>query len=205
MFDIIKSLSGTDIYLLDQILRGRITPGMVVLDAGCGYGRNLEYFMQQGYEVMGVDSDARCIDHVRRAASELAPGLPEQNIRHEPIQSMTFPDHVADVCILNAVLHFSGDDSEFKSILEGSWRILKPGGIFFSRLCSTIGIEHLAQHLEGRRYRLPDTSTRYLVDEKMLIELTDELGGELLDPIKSTVVQNQRSMTTWVLRKKDLP
>jgi hypothetical protein len=33
------------------------------------------------------------------------------------------------------------------------------------------------------------------------MRLTAELGGELLDPLKTTVVQNQRSMTTWVMRK----
>jgi hypothetical protein len=48
---------------------------------------------------------------------------------------------------------------------------------------------------------LPDGSERYLVDEALLTELAEQLGGQLADPLKTTVVQNQRSMTTWVLRK----
>ena len=31
--------------------------------------------------------------------------------------------------------------------------------------------------------------------------LTERLGGRLLDPLKTTIVQDQRSMTTWVVRK----
>jgi hypothetical protein len=39
------------------------------------------------------------------------------------------------------------------------------------------------------------------VDAAMLVRLAKELGGRLADPLKTTVVQNQRSMTTWTLLK----
>jgi tellurite methyltransferase len=55
--------------------------------------------------------------------------------------------------------------------------------------------------VEGRIHLLPDGSYRYLVDESYLLAATQELGGTLIDPLKTTVVQNQRSMTTWVLQK----
>ena len=93
------------------------------------------------------------------------------------------------------------DDQHFESMLLGAWRVLKPGGLFFCRLASSIGLEHQVVPLAGRRFLLPDRSERYLVDEALLLQLTRQLGGELLDPLKTTVVQNQRSMTTWVLRK----
>ena len=51
------------------------------------------------------------------------------------------------------------------------------------------------------RYLLPDGSERYLVDEAMLMRFTAALGGSLVDPLKTTVVQDQRCMTTWVVRK----
>jgi hypothetical protein len=73
--------------------------------------------------------------------------------------------------------------------------------MFFCRLASSIGIENQVRRIDGRRFHLPDGSDRYLVDEELLLRLTDELGGRLLDPLKTTVVQNQRSMTTWVVRK----
>ena len=187
-----------DIYLFDQLLRGRIAPGMRILDAGCGYGRNLVYFLREGYEVFGADADADAIAGVR----ELAATLPGDHFRTEPIESMTFGEAFADVVISSAVLHFAADDAHFLRMLEGSWKALKPGGIFFGRLASSIGIEQQIRPVGENRFLLPDGSERYLVDEAKLLRLTRQLGGELLDPIKTTVVQGMRSMTTWVVRKR---
>jgi tellurite methyltransferase len=189
-----------DIYLFDQLLKGRILPGMKILDAGCGSGRNLVYLLREGFEVFAADADAREIEGVRRMACTLAPLLPASNFRVEPVEAMSFDDACADVVISNTVLHFARDDAHFETMLRGSFRVLKPGGLFFCRLGSSIGMENQVRHIEGRRYKSPDGSTRYLVDEALLESLTARLG-ELADPIKTTVVQNQRSMTTWVVRK----
>lgn len=191
-----------DIYLFDQLLKGRISPGMRILDAGCGSGRNIVYFLREGYEVYAADSDAQAIDSVLALARMLAPALPESNFRVEAVERMSFDDACADVVISNTVLHFARDDAHFESLLLGSWRVLKPGGLFFSRLGSTIGMESQVKQIQGRRYKSPDGSERYLVDEALLASFTERLGCELADPLKTTVVQNQRSMTTWVLRKK---
>jgi SAM-dependent methyltransferase len=190
-----------DIYLFDQLLRGRIAPGVTIFDAGCGSGRNLVYFLRERYPVYGIDSDPVAVQTVRDMAASLAPQLPAENFRTETLEASTFPDELADVVIASAVLHFARDDAQFRGMLEGSWRILKPGGIFFARLASSIGIEHLLRRGATRRCLLPDGTERYLVDEPLLTALAAELGGTLLDPIKTTVVHNQRSMTTWVLRK----
>jgi len=188
---------GIDIYLFDQLLRGRIVPGMRVLEAGCGAGRNLVYFIREGYEVFGADADVRAIENVRR----LAAARPSENFRVEAVEAMSFPDGFADVVISSAVLHFARDDQQFQAMLRGTWRVLKPGGLLFCRLASSIGMEARVQPIRGRRFLLPDGSERYLVDEALLLRLTEQLGGRLLDPLKTTVVQNQRSMTTWVMRK----
>jgi tellurite methyltransferase len=190
-----------DIYLFDQILRGRISPGMRVFDAGCGYGRNLVYLLQQGYEIFGVDADSQAVASVRRLAASLAPNLSADHFRVELIEQMSFPAGFADVALSSAVLHFARDDDHFQAMLNGTWRILKPCGLLFCRLASSIGMENRIRQLEGRRYLLPDGSERYLVDEPLLVKLTADLGGELADPLKTTVVQNQRCMTTWVVRK----
>jgi len=190
-----------DIYVFDQLLRGRIVPGMRVLDAGCGDGRNLVYLLQAGYDVFGVDATPTSIDRVRRLASTLAPHLPTGNFRVESIEQMTFSDSFADVVLSSAVLHFARDDAEFTAMLRGTWRVLNPGGMLFCRLASSIGIEQQIRVVNGRRCLLPDGSERYLVDERLLMALTEDMGGELLDPLKTTIVQNQRSMTTWIVRK----
>jgi SAM-dependent methyltransferase len=192
-----EQFGGIDIYLFDQILRGNISPGMKIFDAGCGSGRNIVYLLREGYEVFGADPDPKAIDAVR----QLVPHIPADNFRVESMEGNSFPDAFADVVICNAVLHFARDDDHFRSMLRGAWRTLKPGGVFFSRLASTIGGEHLGKHLYGRWYRMADGTERYLVDEPLLMKWTADLGAHLVDPIKTTVVQNLRSMTTWILRK----
>jgi tellurite methyltransferase len=199
--DLERQFGQIDIYLFDQLLRGRIRPGMRVLDAACGGGRNLVYLLQSGFEVFATDADAHAVGSVRRLAAELAPQLPAENFREEPVERMTFPDAFADVVVSSAVLHFARDDAQFDAMVREMWRVLKSDGMLFCRLASSIGMEDRVARLTGRRFGLPDGSERYLVDEAMLMDLTARLGGRLLDPLKTTVVQNQRCMTTWVVRK----
>ena len=191
-----------DIYLFDQLLKGRISPGMRILDAGCGSGRNLVYLLREGYEVYAADSDAQAVDSVRCLARTFAPALPASNFRVEAVQEMSFDDACADAVISNTVLHLAQDDAQFEAMLLGSWRVLKPGGLFFCRVASLIGMESQFKRVQGRRFLAPDGAERYLVDEALLGSLTERLGAEMVEPLKTTVVQNQRSMTTWVLRKK---
>ena len=201
MADLNTQFGDIDIYLFDQLLRGCIAPGMRIFDAGCGAGRNLVYLLKQGFEVFGVDSDARALNATRRLAATLAPALPPENFRLETVEAMSFPDAFADFVISSAVLHFADGDDQFQAMLQGTWRVLKPGGLLFCRLASSIGMEDQVQRIAGRRFLLPDGSERYLVDQALLLKLTEDLGGQLADPLKTTVVQKQRSMTTWVVRK----
>lgn len=187
-----------DIYLFDQLLKGRITHGMRIFDAGCGNGRNLVYFLREGFSVSGADENAQAVASVLQMARSF--GAPA-DIRAESLTALSFPKSSADVVISSAVLHFAYDEADFEAMLRGSWSMLARGGLFFCRLASSIGIERLIRPVSERRFLLPDGSERYLVDEVTLMRLTAQLNGSLLDPIKTTVVQNQRSMTTWVVRK----
>jgi len=191
-----------DIYLFDQLLKGRFTPEMQILDAGCGGGRNLTYFLRSGYNICGVDQSTEAIAQIRALASALAAHLPPENFRVEPVEAMSFADLSFDVVLSSAVLHFARNEDHWQGMLREMWRVLKPGGILFARLASTVGIENKVEHLEGRRYHLPDGSDRFLVDEQMLLATTAALNAELIEPLKSVVVQNMRSMATWCLRKK---
>ncbi|HJR36470.1 MAG TPA: class I SAM-dependent methyltransferase [Gemmatimonadales bacterium] len=201
MSDLQDQFGGIDIYLFDQLLRGQLVPGMRVFDAGCGSGRNLVYLLRSGYEVFGIDADPRSIQMVQQLAARLAPKLPPENFRVQSLEQIGFPEHFADVVLSSAVLHFARDDQQFDAMLRGTWKVLRPAGLLFCRLASSIGMEHQVKPIAGRRHRLPDGSERYLVDEAFLMNLTQELGGELMDPLKTTVVQGQRCMTTWVVRK----
>ncbi|HEY5885863.1 MAG TPA: class I SAM-dependent methyltransferase [Pyrinomonadaceae bacterium] len=158
-------------------------------------------FLKSGYDVFAVDESEQAIERLRQLAARLAPHLPQENFKTNAVESMRFSDTEFDVVLSSAVLHFARDEGQWMAMLEAMWRVLKPGGIFFARLASTIGIEDQVRPIEGRRYQLPDGSDRFLVDAEMLQRVSSELGGEFLEPIKTTVVENMRAMTTWVLRK----
>jgi tellurite methyltransferase len=198
---LLEWFGGIDIYLFDQLLKGRFTPSMKVLDAGCGGGRNLIYFLRSGYDVYGVDQSREAIAQVRALSSTLAPHLSADNFREEYVEKMSFADESFDAVISSAVLHFSRDEEQWQSMMREMWRVLKPGGIFFARLTSTIGMEDQVKLIAGRRYHLPDGSERFLVDEQMLLATTDSLGGVFIEPLKTVVVHDMRAMSTWCLRK----
>jgi tellurite methyltransferase len=194
-------LGPIDIYLLDQVMKGRFEPGMSLLDAGCGGGRNLVYFLRNGYQVFGVDENAEAVSQVRRLASQLAPDLPASSFQVSDLAEIPFPDESFGAVVCSAVLHFARDEAHFERMLDEMWRVLKPDGLFFARLASTIGLEGRVTLLQGRRYHLPDGTERFLVDEAMLTRATGRLAASWAEPLKTTIVQNLRSMTTWVLWK----
>ena len=189
-----------DIYLFDQLLRGRFDGRRRVLDAGCGTGRNLPYFLARGFDIYAIDEDPRAVAAARALAARLAPTLPADQIRQGTLHALPWADARMDAIVCSAVLHFARDRIHFERMLDELWRVLAPGGLFFARLASSIGLEPLLPSPTGRM-RLPDGSDRFVVDEEILLTLTHDLQATLLDPIKSTNVQNQRVMTTWVLAK----
>jgi SAM-dependent methyltransferase len=189
-----------DIYVFDQILRGNIAPGMRVLDAGCGYGRNLVYLLRNGFEIFACDAEPAGVAHVQALSSSIGTGLPKDNFRVALLDRMPFPEDFADVVLCNSVLHFARDEQHFRAMLTELWRTVKPGGMLFCRLGSRIGMDF--ERLPGGNFLMPDGSEWFLVDEEMLLDLTDELDAVLVDPLKTTIVQDYRCMTTWVIRKR---
>ncbi len=173
-----------------------------VLDAGCGAGRNLVYFLRNGFDIFGIDSNPNAIASVHALAAQLAPELPLTNFTVAEIDDIPATDGQFDAVLGNAVLHFAEDQAQFDGMLNEMWRVLKTGGLFFARLASNIGIESQVTQVAGRRSKLPDGTMRFLVDEAMLLALAHRLGGRLLDPIKTTNVQNLRCMTTWCMQKQ---
>src|SRR5580698_3069838 len=106
ILDIQEQFGSIDIYVFDQILRGNIKPGMRVLDAGCGYGRNLVHLLREGCEIFALDADAGAVEHVRRLSASLGRELPADNFRVGAIEKIPFADGLAEVVLCNSVLHF---------------------------------------------------------------------------------------------------
>jgi SAM-dependent methyltransferase len=198
--DLLERLGAIDIYLFDQLLRGRFDRRPRVLDAGCGDGRNLTYLLRRGFTCFGIDRDPAAIERVRALAASLATESPAGSFCSGEIDRLPWADASMDAVVCSAVLHFASDIAHFDRMVDEMWRVLAPSGMLFARLASNIGLEALVGPA-GRRVRLPDGSDRFVVDEAILIESTRRMGGRLLDPIKTTNVQNQRCMTTWCVEK----
>jgi tellurite methyltransferase len=194
-------LGEIDIYLFDQLLKGRFDSVETVLDAGCGSGRNLVYLLRGGFQVFAVDLDPAAIARVRSMAGALAPSLPPEHFQVAPVDALPFASGSMDVVLSSAVLHFAEDEEHFARMLVEMWRVLRAGGFLFARLASSIGIETRIAPTSRGRHRLPDGSERFLVDEAALLAWTGRLGATLSEPIKTTNVHNLRAMTTWCLSK----
>jgi len=190
-------LAGMDIALLDQVLKGRFQPGTRILDAGCGAGRNLHWFARNGFEVYGVDIAETQIEKLR--ASGLAPA---DNFVCTSAEKLPWPDGHFGGVICNALLHVLPDRATFDKALRETWRVTAPSGTWFARLASTLSMEQ-AEHLGDGRYRMPGTQWDILPSSlQQMLDWTQQMGGTLLDPIKTLNVQNQRAMATWVMQKQ---
>jgi SAM-dependent methyltransferase len=205
--NLVDELGPVDIYLFDQVLKGRFPPGTRVLDAGCGGGRNLVFFLRNGYPVAGVDRSSGAVSATKQRARELLPASMVEStflddaFRVEAVEDLSFPDASFDVVIASALLHFARDEAHFRGMIAELWRVLAPRGFLFTRLATTIGIEDRVERIEGRRFHLPDGTDRFLADQKMLEGFEAELGARPLEPLKTVNVAHLRAMTTWVVEK----
>lgn len=195
MKTISSQIKNTDIYLIDQILKERFENSNSVLDVGCGKGRNLDYFIANNYQVFGIDANKENIDWIIKHKQ-----IENNHFKTGLVESIPFQNSF-DLIICNAVLHFAKNKTHFEDMLFSMWNKLNENGILFIRLASDIGIENLVNPIKNGIFKLPDGTTRYLVNEKMLMDYTSKLKGTFLEPIKTTNVQNLRCMTTWIIKK----
>ncbi|WP_231460250.1 class I SAM-dependent methyltransferase [Pedobacter sp. Leaf132] len=190
-----------DIYLFDQLMKGTYANCQRILDAGCGSGKNIEFFLRSGCDVYAIDNNPDAIESVKQLALSLSRQSLKNHFLIGDVALMPFKENFFDLVISSAVLHFANNQQHFETMLSAMWKVLRKGGFLFVRLASDIGIESLVQPIGNGRYILPDESERFLVNQDMLLKLTKTLGGVLHEPIKTTNVQNLRCMTTWCVQK----
>jgi tellurite methyltransferase len=200
--DLRRSVGSTDIYLLDQILKGRITSSHRVLDVGTGGGRNVRWPLYAGCDVWAVDRNEESMAQVTALARELGVTLPADHVQVATLPDLPFESEWFDVIVCIAVLHFAPNHQMFEAMTRELWRVLKPGGMLVVRTATDVGMgSSVERHADGRAH-LPDGTDRYVVTEGQLAEVTEQLQAKLLEPIKTVVVHGQRAMTTWCIQKE---
>lgn len=197
LLKITSLLGNTDIYLLDQIMKGRYTPSALVLDAGAGAGRNLHWFVQAGFKVFGADRDPVAVE----ALKQNYPGVSADCFQLAPVEVLPFPDAFFHHVICSAVLHFAENEAHFEKMFGELVRVLRPGGSIFLRVATDVGMADPIMPLGNGRFHLPDGSDRFLMTRQMLDKMLLEHRLELLEPFKTVLVEDMRSMSVVVLGK----
>ncbi len=193
----LHDISNTDIYLLDQIMKGRYQKGDVLLDAGCGGGRNLPYFILNNISLFGIDNNAESIT----ALKEKYPHLPGATFQQAPLERIPFEASYFNHVICSAVLHFARGTDHFFSMFSELVRVLAPGGSLFIRMTSNIGIEKKVGLISDGVYHIPDGSERFLLTRSLLKKMVSQHPLQLLEPLKTVNVSDQRCMSTLVFQK----
>lgn len=188
-----------DIYLLDQVLKNKFNPGMKVLDAGCGEGRNVMYFLNSGYNVYGMDIDSAAINALKFIAGSLRQDLDQDHFQQGDIENLPYADHTFDLIIASAVLHFARNERHFLKMFGELIRCLKSGTMLFVRIASDIGIEEKVVPLGSGRFLLPDGTERFLLTRKMLLTLAKRHSLIYLEPFKTVNVNDLRCMSTLIV------
>ncbi len=196
-FTLLQLTGNTDIYLLDQIMKGRYSESDLVLDAGCGLGRNLHWFFLNQIDCFGIDMDAMAIEQVKLQY----PKIPPDRLLIGPIENMPFEDSFFDHIISSAVLHFAESYNQFDAMIHEMVRVLKPEGSLFIRMTSAIGIEDSIVPMSDGVYFIPDGSTRFLLTRAMIQKLLNDHPIVLIEEVKTVNVNDIRCMTTLVFKK----
>lgn len=191
-------LGHTDIYLIDQIMKDRYIAADKILEAGCGGGRNMHWFIENGFEVFGIDSSEAAILNLKKKYAH----LPKENLQVALVEKLPFEDDFFDHVISSAVLHFAKSVVHFKEMMAEMIRVLKPNGILLIRMTSDIGIEDKVELLFDGNYKIPDGSMRFLLTKPLLAECMQEFNLSFAEPLKTVNVDDMRCMSTLVLQKK---
>lgn len=196
-----KLLGNIDIYLLDQILKGRFSKEMKILDAGCGEGRNAVYFINQGYQIFGVDQNETAVQYCRYMAKSIDKTYDSHRFQLAGLEEIPFHKEAFDAVICSAVLHFAQDESNFWAMINEMLRVLKSGGVLWFRMTTAFGgIIEKSKPLGDGKYLLPDGSGRFMLTQSHVDKL-EKMGLKFLELPKSVLVHGQRTMGVFVMEK----
>lgn len=196
-----KELGNIDIYLLDQILKGRYEKENKILDAGCGEGRNMVYFLNNQFNVYGIDKNASALQMLKYLARSIDPLFDQTRISAGHLEQLPFEDQEFHHIVCSAVLHFAEDESHFATMMREIVRVVRPEGSIFIRMASNIGLENKVTELGNNQYQIPDGSIRFLLTRKLLEELMETHNLILLEPLKTVNVEDLRCMSNLLLQK----
>jgi len=112
-----------------EFLKKNCCPPQLILDIGCGYGRDSNYFFKKGHTVIGVDASEEAL----RIANQINKKI---DFRLGNITALNFPNNHFDIVFGNFVIHDFSKRERMKINVE-SYRVLKKHGFVIQTLAST--------------------------------------------------------------------
>ncbi len=180
-------------------MKGRYEPSMRVLDAGCGEGRNLSYFIQNNFDLWGVDTNPVALRILRLLGRSWSPDFDPEKFIESDITELPFPPTCFNAVLCVAVLHFARDETHFFRMTDELLRVLKPSGSLFIRTNAGENPEH--PEAVGSAPSDSDTATRFLLTPDLINQLTERYSLTWIEPMRTELVAGEYAQSTLVLRK----
>ncbi|MFQ6013363.1 MAG: class I SAM-dependent methyltransferase [Thermoplasmata archaeon] len=133
----LRSEDTEDIRLLEELVE-RLPRGAKVLDAGCGSGVPVTRYLEQFFDVTGVDFAEEQIRRARRL-------VPEATFLCGDVTDLAFADETFDaICSYYAIIHIPR--GEHRGLLQNFYRMLRPQGLALLLMGTTDSPEDIADY-----------------------------------------------------------
>jgi len=198
-----SALGNADLILIDQILKNRFHKQMKILDAGCGEGRNMVYFIKNDFRIYGIDANVDAIRLAKLYCRSLNNTFEVENIQNFAIEQNPFPDHFFDAIICLNVLHSAKNQNDFFLWFEQLFRMLHSRGFLLLSLQSQIGVSQNHQQDDPNGRNNMGNENFYLLTENVLQEILKLDFLKTIENTKTILIDNKKSHTYLFLERSD--
>ena len=174
---------------MDLILKGNVNPSSRVLDIGCGEGRNGIYFIQNGYEYHGWDTDESKISLLEYLSKSIIGAKVTFEIQDFRRASS---NETYDLIICSRVLHFAESEEDFYEMWKKLTSLLSSGGIIYLSMDSVIETS-IGKRLESGKVEFPDGKIRFTLTKELYVEI--KKGFEEIEPLRTLVHHKERAQS----------
>lgn len=185
-----RELGNIDLFLLDQILKGRFEQAARILEVGCGEGRNLTYFIRNGYDVWGIDHHPTALQMLRMIGHSLHTNFDKEKFIEAKITEIPFPPQSFDAIICSAVLHFSPSEEAFFAAWDEMMKVLRKDGFLFISMYSSIPFPGKTQ------------SDFFLLTETLYRTVLQRYKLQEIEPTRTVVTGDAQAIAYLILKKE---
>jgi len=176
-----------------------------VLEIGCGAGANLLFLAQEGFDATGLDGSAVALEQAksRLNARGLSVWLDQGDAMDLPYSDTGFD------CVLDIECVYANTLADSRKILGEAHRVLKPGGLLFSKtfMTGTSG-EETGRRMEGEDntfLELPDGPFNKgygvirLTAEEEILTLYDHFDNISVDYVIRSDFNRAKEVREWLI------